>query len=288
MKKIVIISLLAVVVIGGLFFFLREPASEPNETENETIGSTKTAEGKVTNVNLDAVAFDGPAVVVIQTKGNERVRIAVPSMGIRLCEAYESIASPFDIEVGDYVFVRGEVSEENEVVPCISSEHYLRAESIVQDETLGYSFTYRKGPNGYIVVDTTESSSNTFVSGITLFDRAEYQELMNSTEPREGPPAIQVRVYKNTSTSVSPKAWVQNNTRESNYPLIVGTVEETTLDGKEAVRYTADGLYPNETYVVVEGQYVYVFSVMYPEVNSTIHLDFKALIETVSFTPSKG
>lgn len=268
----------ALVVVGGVYLLFFHHSGT-----RDTATGPGMAEGVVREVNLDQVAFDGPALITIQTeKDGERV-IAVPSMGLPLCAAFSHIADPFALEVGDNVEVKGAEDEEGRIVPCESAEHYLRAEGVVRDTTIGYRFTYPKGPSGYVLVSDTETTHADFVSGVILFDRAEYEEFLRATDAREGPPAMHVRVYENTQNLDAP-VWTDRNQNESNVHLAFGEPEETTLAGANAVRYTADGLFPTDTYVVASHGYIFVLMGSYFDRESALYKDFQDLVRSFTFT----
>jgi uncharacterized OB-fold protein len=54
--------------------------------------------------------------------------VHIPSMGIMLCDARDSIVNISDLEVGMTVEARGAVSANDggAITPCESTEHYLR------------------------------------------------------------------------------------------------------------------------------------------------------------------
>lgn len=118
MNKIIWIVLVVLVAVSAYFYF--SPEAE--------VDTFATAEGTVSEVNLEGVAFDGPALVTIEDEDGKEHVIAVPSMGINLCAAVEDIDDVFALSVGDKVSVRGEVDEEGRIVPCADSSHYLRVE----------------------------------------------------------------------------------------------------------------------------------------------------------------
>lgn len=122
---IALLALAGVAFWTGLFDFGRdgEETGAPDSGEVETVS----ASGVVTGINTEEVAFDGPIRITIETEAGTATEIAVPSMGLPLCPAYQagSIKDPYSIEVGATVEVRG-ASEEGAIVPCESEDHYLR------------------------------------------------------------------------------------------------------------------------------------------------------------------
>jgi hypothetical protein len=117
MSKVLWIIIIIIVVIAGYFLITGD---------GEESAPLTTAEGTVTNVNLEEVTSDGPALVTIQTEAGETAVIAVPSMGLPLCVAFGEIADVYLLAEGDEVAVAGELDEEGRIVPCADTAHYLR------------------------------------------------------------------------------------------------------------------------------------------------------------------
>lgn len=275
MKTILLIVLLLVVVAFGVYAVQRVPTAQ-NETS--TVGK---AQGVVTMVNTEQIAFDGPTLVTIRTDVGERV-IAVPSMGLPLCAAYKQIADVYTLAVGDRVTVNGSINEEGQIVPCEDPTHYLIAYGTMLDATYGYSFEYKKGPDGYVTIEDNQSEDPDFVTGLLLFNKNEYEEFAQATEPREGPPSISLRVYQD-SEQLAPLAWAKQHPRESNIELANREPMEDVVGGSKAIRYTADGLYPMDILVVANGKHVYMLSVAYPDGEAPIYSDFLQLVSSFTF-----
>lgn len=103
-------------------------SSETTGEVGDTDSQDRAVSGTVVSVNLDAIAADGPAVVMIRTQAGVEEEVHVPSFGINLCAASANIADVYALKAGDRVEVNGTVSEEGAIVPCQSAEHYLRVE----------------------------------------------------------------------------------------------------------------------------------------------------------------
>jgi|GEM_PF-3653338 len=97
---------------------------EPNPNMPES-GPTRSVSGEVIAVDLEQVAFDGPAVVTIVQPDGAKADIHVPSFGLGLCAARDSIVDVYDLKPGDMIEASGEVSEDGSIVPCAAG-HYLR------------------------------------------------------------------------------------------------------------------------------------------------------------------
>ena len=78
MKTVIGIGVLLIALVGGYFLLTLTNTGELPED--------KSVSGTVTNVNLDAIALDGPVLITLLTEAGEEV-IAVPSMGLPLCAA---------------------------------------------------------------------------------------------------------------------------------------------------------------------------------------------------------
>lgn len=274
MKKIFLLLLIAIVVIALGYFVLNY-----SQIDSQDAGK---ADGIVAEINLEGVALDGPALVTIEREGKESRIIAVPSMGILLCPAAPNIADVFALSVGDIVSVSGNVDEEGRIVPCENEDHYLKANSIVSDDTLGYEFVYPKGPDGYVMFEDTESQHSDFVSGVMLFNAKEYEEFKSSTDAREGPASIHVRVYKNSQNSDAP-VWAMQNPLETNIEFALGEPKEAVVGGANAEYYVVDGLFLIDTYVVAHGGNIYVLMGAYPDKTSKIYQDFQSIVDSFTF-----
>jgi hypothetical protein len=120
MKK----ALIIVLIIGILaaLGYLHQKTKAPTTPKE---GETMTREGTITSVDLDSIAFDGPAIVTFQQEDGESTKIEVPSMGLPLCAASDRITDVYELGSGDRIRVTGEVSPNGAIVPCQSEEHEL-------------------------------------------------------------------------------------------------------------------------------------------------------------------
>ncbi|PJE64852.1 MAG: hypothetical protein COU90_01140 [Candidatus Ryanbacteria bacterium CG10_big_fil_rev_8_21_14_0_10_43_42] len=284
MKRLPIAIIVLVLIGVGYYFLVGQDGELEEETKTPLPGSFS---GVVTNVDLDAMAYDGPALITVRDDDEKGAVIAVPSMGLSFCEAFERIALVGDIEVGDQIYVEGDVDAPGRIVPCEDPTHYLTVTKTVRDRTRGYEFTYRKGPDGYIMLENTESQDIDFISGVMLMNRNEYEELQNSTDAREGPPAIHIRVYQNPD-NLSAFVWPERKSLESNVGLALDDPKEAVVGGANASFYTADGLYPIDTYIIANGQYVYVLMGAYRDKESDIYKDFQSLVNSFTFIQAQG
>lgn len=123
MKKIIII-LLVIAVIVGLYVALTQDNNSETPLGGDVDGTT-TRSGQITEIDLSQIAFDGPYIVNISSDSGA-TRVAIPSMGINLCEARANISDVAALQVGDRIEVRGAVDAEGTIVPCGGEDHYLR------------------------------------------------------------------------------------------------------------------------------------------------------------------
>lgn len=158
------------------------------------------------------------------------------------------------------------------------------------NQSLGITFDYPDGPDGYVIDDLTsvvdaESQDVPVVAAYRIMNKAEKQELENSTGGREGAPAMQLTVYQNDE-SMSASEWIDAFSGRSNIALRRGEVADTVVGEASGVQYQTDGLYAADNFVVVQDGHVYHFVGAYLEPESIIHQDFKALVDSVRFTAS--
>jgi hypothetical protein len=283
-------AVVVVLVVIALYALIAFEKKDTQNAEDEPLVTPETTAveqtGVVTAINLDGIAADGPALVTFVSDDGSRYTIALPSMGRLLCAAQETIASAESAEVGDQIEVRGEQEDGGNIVPCEDVTHYFRVTGIVQDEETALNFSYRKGPNGYMLrVDPHQMSTiPDFVRGYQLMLVNDYLEMQNVTVPREGPPTIEIRAYKNTD-ALEPAMWAENNPLESNVKLAVENPVEATVAGAKAVQYRTNGLYVADTYVVTQGDFVYVFIASFVDESSPMSADLKTLLDTIAFIP---
>lgn len=131
MKRLALV--LSVVLLTGFGCAPSTPSDDGRVVEPSTAVSDdsdnireRTVIGTVSSVSLDGVAADGPAIIQLTTSAGASIEVDVPSFGLGLCAAKANIADVFAIKEGDAVEVRGAVTEEGAIVPCESSDHYLR------------------------------------------------------------------------------------------------------------------------------------------------------------------
>lgn len=128
MKKSIIILVSIIIIASLAYTFTRNDDALENLPPPNQI-TAREVKGTVVSVNTDAVALDGPSLITIKDESGADVVVAVPSMGINLCLAKDAIADVYTIKAGDVAEARGTVDEEGRIVPCESSDHYLKITS---------------------------------------------------------------------------------------------------------------------------------------------------------------
>jgi heat shock protein HslJ len=136
--KTLLISIVALLVLGGLFFALNSYIYKEKQGEFAA-GKTVAVVGMVVAVDREQAAFDGPILITLQPKEGNPVIVAVPTMGLPLCPAYQAknIGEPYLINTGIELKVRGIVGENGYIVPCEAADHYLGPTPLVVDDFEG-------------------------------------------------------------------------------------------------------------------------------------------------------
>jgi hypothetical protein len=151
----------------------------------------------------------------------------------------------------------------------------------VNADAFALAFDYRVSPDGYVVFEPPiEEADEFFEKAFILIQQDDYAELQASTEPREGPPTINLLVFKNPE-GLSAAEWVISESDVSSFGLTIGDLAETTVSGGDAVRFTIDGLYRGDVVVTAHGDRIFFFSGAYLEEGSPIHLDFSEILDTI-------
>ena len=109
------------------------------------------------------------------------------------------------------------------------------------------------------------------------------EELVSSTEPREGPPATILRVYRNPE-NLSPEEWAKANPAETGFDRALAEPAEISVGLKDAIGYTVDGLYLTDVYTVTYDEYALVITGEYIEYESGPFNDIERLVRTITFT----
>jgi hypothetical protein len=176
-------------------------------------------------------------------------------------------------------------SEVDTLIDVLDADHMAAGEEQWEqytDEKTGFTFMYRKEPNGYILEESIQGEGENHVKTIVLMLESDYKALQQSTDAREGPPVISLQIFENVE-KVQPGVWADRNSSISNVGLSLTDIEETVVAEANAVRYTADGLYPIDTVIIAHAGYIFMLSGSYLESSSAIREDFQPFIDSLSF-----
>lgn len=144
--------------------------------------------------------------------------------------------------------------------------------------TSGLSFTY---PDTYVAI-TPEMLELSAFETVTLFDKDDYEELKNSTEPREGPTSINLQIFNNPEGQ-SAGTWVLENSSQANYSESMGRLQPRSVVGRDAVAYRFTGLYEGDATVFTAGGKMYLFTVTWLGTNDPIRDDFEKILSSIRF-----
>ncbi len=151
------------------------------------------------------------------------------------------------------------------------------------DPEIGLSFSYTSGTDGY-VLDTLQGTGPDSIKTLRLMTTADSTAL-DQGGAHDGPPTMLIQIFE-TKGETGSEAWAEAHLNESNIHLKIGEIEETKIAGADAVRYTVDGLYRTDTVVVLQGDFAYVISGSYLDLNSPTKKDLDPLLHSIEFTPS--
>ncbi|MFM2357970.1 MAG: hypothetical protein RJA61_707 [Candidatus Parcubacteria bacterium] len=148
-------------------------------------------------------------------------------------------------------------------------------------DTYGISFKY---PKTYFLTEKLQvGSGERYHYTVMLVEDTEFNRKLLAgeiKEPTEGPVAITFDVYQNNLDKQSLLGWM-NNSSASNFKLSDGTHSLVTVSGKEAVKYTWDGLYQGDTIAFLSGDNIIASSVTYMAPEDQIRKDFEEVLKTV-------
>ena len=282
MKNALLIVVVVAALLGG-FLLLSNYIHTARNGGAKTEDTSATVSGTIVLVDTAPLAYDGNARITIQTATGEERIVEVPAR-INLCKAAGNIVDVSVLEKGDAAEAFGAVNSEGAVVPCESETHYFRATGAYVNPALGFKFVYTK--DAYVLSSPPHGNEEEadFEEVYVLTGRKEYEEMQNATEPREGSPTITLSVYKN-SKKQQPLAWAKENAAASNIGLALGEPKDAVVGGANAIRYTVDGLYRMDTFVVAHGGFIYLISGAYMDEDSQIRKDFEPLLNSLTFIP---
>ncbi len=176
--------------------------------------------------------------------------------------------------IGGYFVFSGDKGVEN--LPESSNT------TIHSDSEFGFEFSYRTGPDGYVLEEVRPTDLGTnFIKALILFRTEDTEREM--PVGGEGPPVMAVAVFDNPERQ-SPQVWADTNVQYSTINLKIGDVSETTVGGASAIRYMADGLYVSENLIVANGEHIYIITGQFLDQDSDIRRDFSPLVQSIRFS----
>ncbi len=150
------------------------------------------------------------------------------------------------------------------------------------NSNLGISFEYIINPNGYTLFENGKRQGETgeLLSYIAVRNTKEYEAFTKSASPREGPPEISVRVFKNTKAR-DIFTWLNENVSVTNYNKEAHPVAQTRVGGVEAIEFLSDGLYMQRNYLLESNGNIYLIAG--PEDGSFVEIkkDFEVFLKSI-------
>lgn len=147
----------------------------------------------------------------------------------------------------------------------------------------GLSLEYKGGDAGYVLVEQEEDQRGDLVYAASLYDASDHAAFLRNDAAGEGPVSLHIAVYRNPM-NLSPIEWVEQ-TPESNFSLSMdGTHSEAVFGFMRYLRYSWDGLYRADAYVVGQEGYMYVFTNQWMDEASIMRKDMEEVIASVSLS----
>lgn len=162
---------------------------------------------------------------------------------------------------------------------------YPAASTKYANSEIGLSFSYRGGPQGYVLEERESSSEAGPARSIVLTKSVDFEQMRSRPiVGGEGPAVIAVHVFSNAKKQF-PLAWAMERTDYSAYNLKMGEDVEAIVGGANSLQYSADGLYPARYAIVAHGSRMYVFVGQYLSPEDPMRRDFGMLLSSVQFIP---
>jgi hypothetical protein len=280
MKKLILV--VALLIIGALALPFLDSGSSLTDSEFNTVAAYSCDAGKT----------------FIAEFGDGVARVTLENDDVFTLESAETTVDAVFTNEGDQVVLttkensatlseEGITTHTNCVYPPpqkVTTKEGSEWRTRYSGEDVGIAFEYREHKEGYFLTEIRSTEPDpTFAVAFILIGKSEYQEVLASTEPREGPPAITIFVFKNTKQQ-TPAAWASAEKATSNIELARGDIREYSLSGAGAIRFEADGLYLSDNVIAAKGEYIYVISGTYLEEDSQIRQDFEPFLKSIAFS----
>ena len=164
-------------------------------------------------------------------------------------------------------------------------------------------FTYYGGPDGYTLLESLEDTNfgdPNLVKAYTLVETDRYMETQSTEGIGDRIPAITMLVFEKPDTATTTSAatgtastteavgptlreWAEEHSGFTAYGLRTGEAEDTRLDNVSAIRFTAQGPFMSETYVVESRGKYYVLVGQDENEDSEIRRAFEKLLTPFYF-----
>lgn len=170
-------------------------------------------------------------------------------------------------------------------------------DEVVSRPDLNISFTFPGGEAGYAFVEPVIATTSTSgpVAVFIMMESSRYDAYRASGEVGDAPPSMTLFVFPEPPEEVvatgTPRKsrmerlreWATANTALTSYTEAVSTPVEVEIDGTNALRYTAQGTYTEDIYIMFNKNRYYLFTGQYEgESDATRKAVFEKLMSSVT------
>ena len=179
----------------------------------------------------------------------------------------------------DTVAVTGAVS----VAPTASTSVAVKTPTIIPYASPAYGFRIEYPSTYYLQAREMNVETSPYLVAVLVEDTQEHRDLLDGklTAAREGPTGITINVYRNTKKQTLTE-WLPSDT---NWNIGDKSPMNATVSGMPGASYRWSGLYEGGSVVVMNGPFIYVFSVSWLTPEDQIVNDFSAMLKRVEFLP---
>lgn len=148
-----------------------------------------------------------------------------------------------------------------------SADTDQQTKDFTEAQDYGFSFSYNN--EKLIAVGQTEETRGDLVYRIALFNKKDYAELLASSEPREGPTAISLEVFRNPM-NLEPAEWIKTHPAANFAFAVPNSIGSQTISTTDYTTYEWDGLYRARAYATIQNSYLYLFTVTHLSENDPL------------------
>ena len=158
---------------------------------------------------------------------------------------------------------------------------------LIDRPDLEFGFSYPSGEAGLSLVEPPAGEGN-LLGAFLLFPTDSYIEYQNE-EGAETPASISIFVFaEDDSDSESGRItrlqnWASDNSALTKYDLALNTPDIVEVDGVKAIRYDAEGVYPQTIYLASYTGRIYMFVGQFEEDGDYLDTTFGEVISAVTF-----